>query len=70
MFPSYEVLRFGRTDFLCNDLATSTIDMGVAKPVKRRYYPVSPKIEEEFYKENSRMLKLGVIFCNLNTFLE
>lgn len=37
------------------------IDTGVAKPVKQRYYPVSPYIQKEMYAELDRMIGLGVV---------
>ena len=37
------------------------IDVGEAKPVKQRYYPVSPAVEKLLFVEIDRMLELGVI---------
>jgi len=37
------------------------IDIGDAKPVKRRHFPVSPAVEKLLYAEVDRILKLGVI---------
>lgn len=37
------------------------IDTGLAKPVKQRYYPVSPYIQKEMYAELDRMIGLGVV---------
>lgn len=45
-----------RTHVLCHE-----IDTGSAKPVKQRYYPVSPYIQKLMYDELDRMIKLGVV---------
>jgi len=42
-------------------LITHTIDVGSAKPVKQRHFPVSPAVEKSMYAEIDRMLQLGVI---------
>jgi len=56
MFPNFEHKGLGRTDWIKHD-----IDIGEAKPVKQRYYPVSPAVEKLLYTEIDRMLSLGVI---------
>ncbi|KAH8406928.1 hypothetical protein KR222_007158, partial [Zaprionus bogoriensis] len=43
------------------NLITHSIDVGKAKPVKQRHFPVSPAVEKSMYAEIDRMLKLGVI---------
>lgn len=42
-------------------LTSHTIDVGSSVPVKRRYYPVSPKVQADLYSEIDRMLRLIVI---------
>lgn len=37
------------------------IDVGEAKPIKQRFYPVSPAVEKVMFREIDRMLALGVI---------
>lgn len=49
MFPSFEKKGLGRTDLLCHE-----IDVGLARPIKQRYYPVSPIIQEQIDKEIDR----------------
>jgi len=56
MFPSSVRLGLGKTN-----LVTHEIDIGNAKPVKQRYYAVSPVIQKLLYDELDRMLALGVI---------
>jgi len=56
MFPNFERKGLGRTDWKKHD-----IDIGEAKPVKQRYYPVSPTVEKLLYTKIDRMLSLGVI---------
>ncbi|XP_017478435.1 PREDICTED: uncharacterized protein K02A2.6-like [Rhagoletis zephyria] len=46
----------GRTTFIQHH-----IDVGEAKPVKQRFYPVSPAVEKLLYNEIDRMLQLEVI---------
>lgn len=55
-FPSFAQEGLGKTN-----LITHTIDVGNAKPVKQRHFPVSPAVEKEVYAEIDRMLSLGVI---------
>nr|XP_041630567.1 uncharacterized protein K02A2.6-like [Drosophila kikkawai] len=55
-FPSFAESGLGKTSILSH-----TIDVGEAKPVKQRHFPVSPAIEKLLYAEVDRMLKLGVI---------
>lgn len=56
LFPSFEKQGLGRTT-----LITHTIDVGDAKPIKQRFYPVSPAVEKLMFSEIDRMLELGVI---------
>lgn len=56
LFPDFEKQGLGRTSLITHD-----IDVGDAKPVKQRFYPVSPAVEKLMYKEVDRMLDLGVI---------
>lgn len=56
LFPSSEIKGLGKTSLLMHE-----IDVGSAKPIKQRYYPVSPIIQADLDKEIDRMLKLGVI---------
>ncbi|XP_065356267.1 uncharacterized protein LOC135950665 [Calliphora vicina] len=55
-YPSFESQGLGRTS-----LIKHRIDVGNAKPVKQRYYPVSPAVEKLMNAEIERMLNLGVI---------
>lgn len=55
-FPTSAPDCLGKTTLL-----THTIDVGDAKPIKQRHYPVSPAIQTLMYGELDRMLKLGVI---------
>lgn len=55
-FPNSATEGLGRTNILCH-----TIDVGTAEPVKQRFYPVSPAVQQQMYSEIERMLKLGVI---------
>lgn len=55
-FPSYAKKGLGRTT-----LVTHSIDTSDNKPVKQRYFAVSPAVEELLYREIDRMLELGVI---------
>lgn len=49
-------LLLGRTNVLCHDINT-----GDAKPIRQRYYPVSPYVQQEMDTELNRMLALDVI---------
>ncbi|KAH8385738.1 hypothetical protein KR200_005277, partial [Drosophila serrata] len=55
-FPSFAVLGLGKTSILSH-----SIDVGDAKPVKQRHFPVSPAVEKLLYEEVNRMIQLGVI---------
>lgn len=55
-FPSFAKEGLGKTHLLSH-----VIDVDQAKPIKQRFYPVSPKIEQELFQEIDRMLALGVI---------
>lgn len=56
LFPSFERQGLGRTSLIEHD-----IDVGDAKPIKQRFYPVSPAVEKLMFQEIDRMLALGVI---------
>ena len=56
LFPNFEREGLGRTN-----LIQHSIEVGDAKPVKQRFYPVSPAVEKLMFKEIDRMLALGVI---------
>lgn len=56
LFPNFEKQGLGRTS-----LIEHTIDVGSAKPVKQRFYPVSPAVEKLMFQEIDRMLELKVI---------
>lgn len=49
-------LPLGRTNVLCHEINT-----GDAKPIRQRYYPVSPYVQTEMDTELNRMLSLDVI---------
>lgn len=55
-FPNSDVEGLG-----CTILVEHCIDTGDAKPIKQRYYPISPAIEKHLCGELDRMLSLGVI---------
>jgi len=62
MFPNFERLGLGRIDWIKHD-----IDIGEAKPVKHRYYLISPALEKLLYTEINRMLSLGVeLTCSIS----
>jgi transposase InsO family protein len=48
--------KLGRTH-----LVEHVIDTGTAKPIKQRYYPVSPKVQEIFNEELDKLLEAGVV---------
>lgn len=56
LFPDFHKQGLGRTTLLTHD-----IDVGSSRPIKQRYYPVSPAVEKLMYQEIDRMLALGVI---------
>ncbi|XP_036346299.1 uncharacterized protein K02A2.6-like, partial [Rhagoletis pomonella] len=56
LFPNFEIQGLGRTGLIQHH-----IDVGGAKPIKQRYYPVSPAVEKLMFDEVDRMMKLGVI---------
>lgn len=56
LFPCFEKKGLGRTS-----LIKHSIDVGDAKPIKQRFYPVSPAVEKLMFGEIDRMLELGVI---------
>jgi len=43
------------------NLTEHRIDVGGHAPIKQRYYPVSPKIQEAIYAEVDKMLAAGII---------
>jgi len=51
-FPSFAVSGLGKTS-----LKSHSIDVGEARPVKQRHFPVSPAVEKLLYEEVDRMLK-------------
>lgn len=53
---SFEKVGLGKTD-----LITHTIDTGDTKPIKQRYYPMSPEKLKELHYELDKMLELGVV---------
>lgn len=55
LFPSFENHGLGKST-----LIKHRIDVGTARPVKQRFYPVSPAVEQLMYAEVDRMLSLGV----------
>jgi len=55
-FPSAEKEGLGLTS-----LVQHVIDTGDAKPIKQKFYPISPAREKWLYQEVDRMLSLGVI---------
>lgn len=56
IFPSFENKGLGKTT-----LVEHTIEVGDAKPIKQRYFPVSPAIQRLMCEEIDRMLSMGVI---------
>lgn len=56
LFPNFEKQGLGRTNLIKHE-----IDVGESKPIKQRFYPVSPAVEKLIYTEIDRMLSLGVI---------
>ncbi|KAH8295523.1 hypothetical protein KR054_004614, partial [Drosophila jambulina] len=54
--PSFAVSGLGKTTLISHE-----IDVGDAKPVKQRHFPVSPAVEKLLYAEVDRMLAMGVI---------
>ncbi|XP_030385488.1 uncharacterized protein LOC115632467 isoform X1 [Scaptodrosophila lebanonensis] len=55
-FPSFVVSGLGKTS-----LISHIIDVGDAKPIKQRHFPISPAQEKLLYAEIDRMLEQGVI---------
>ena len=45
----------------CTTWARHHIEVGTARPVKQRYYPVSKKLEEDMHRQVIDMLESGVI---------
>lgn len=56
IFPNFEEKGLGRTPLIQHE-----IDVGNSKPIKQKFYPVSPAVEKLMYSEIDRMLSLGVI---------
>lgn len=56
LFPNFEKDGLGRTGLIKHE-----IDVGGAKPIKQKFYPVSPAVERLMFQEIDRMLSLGVI---------
>jgi len=57
LFPSYEKEGLGKTSLIEHEIL---IDPKV-RPIKQRYFPISPAIEKLVHQEVDEMLKLGVI---------
>lgn len=55
-FPSFASQGLGRTN-----LTEHTIDVGNSEPIKQRYYPVSPAVQQTIDCELERMRSMGVI---------
>ncbi|XP_065369018.1 uncharacterized protein LOC135961445 [Calliphora vicina] len=56
LFPNFDQQGLGRTKLIKHE-----IDVGESKPIKQRFYPVSPAVEKLMFAELDRMLALGVI---------
>lgn len=56
LFPNFEKDGLGKTSLIKHN-----IDVGSAKPIKQKFYPVSPAVERLIFQEIDRMLSLGVI---------
>lgn len=56
LFPSFDRKGLGRTHILEHE-----IDVGSNKPVKQRYYAVSPIKQQQLWDEIDRMLKMDII---------
>lgn len=54
--PDFNKQGLGRTSLVCH-----YIDVGDARPIKQRYYPVSPAVQKIIDEEVERMLKMDVI---------
>ncbi|KAH8318247.1 hypothetical protein KR059_000694, partial [Drosophila kikkawai] len=54
--PSFAISGLGKTNLLSHE-----IDVGEAKPIKQRHFPVSPAVEKLLYAEIDRMLEMEVI---------
>ncbi|XP_065361991.1 uncharacterized protein LOC135955566 [Calliphora vicina] len=61
-FPSFEMEGLDKTT-----LIEHVIDTGTARPIKQRYYPISPAREKVLCQEIDRMLQLGVIEVSENS---
>lgn len=55
-FPNSSKIGIGKTSLL-----EHKIELLEEKPIKQRYYPMSPAVQREVYEELDRMLSLGVI---------
>lgn len=56
LFPNFAVEGLGRTNLIKHQ-----IDVGDAKPIKQRHYPISPAVQKLVDSEIDRMLSLNVI---------
>ena len=54
-----ELVPSGKPKLGLTHLTKHAIDVQGAKPVKQRYYPVSPKVREEMYQIMDKLLKEG-----------
>jgi len=57
LFPDSETEGLGRTKLIEHDIEL----LPNTKPIKQRYFPISPAIEKILHKEVDEMLQLGVI---------
>lgn len=51
----------GEVTLGCTSLIQHAIEVGSARPIKQRYYPVSRKLEEEMHAQVLKMLDAGII---------
>ena len=56
-----ELIPSGKPKLGLTHLTKHSIDVQRAKPIKQRYYPVSPKVREEMYQVMDKLLEEGVI---------
>jgi len=57
LFPSFEEKGLGRTSLLEHKIEIEP----KTKPIKQRYYPISPAVEKLLHQEIDEMISLGVI---------
>ena len=56
-----ELIPSGNPKLGLTHLTKHSSDVQGAKPIKQRYYPVSPKVREEMYQIMDKLLEEGVI---------